>query len=317
MKKFSLTTKANSRRASRNKTFARFGIAAFGLLILVVILPGLFTTLAGLVISPVHGVREWITTSTDSLPQYLRDRDTLIKKIKDLEAEIATNQTSSLTIRRLQNENTNFRQLLNAEVDERILASVVARPNRLPYDVIQLDQGSEDGVVLDAPIFLGLDQVVGHITHVMPNYSFATLVSTPGFSSTVYIVGPNIYTPAEGIGGGILRVRVPQGIDLSLGDMVVLPAIESGIYGEIVSLETVPTRPEQYGYVSTGVPLQGLRFVTVGTEPLTEQTFDAAKEHIETVKENYFTVPVPAGVLVEPETATGTVATSTATTTEL
>ena len=304
--------KASSRRASRNKTIGRFGLTAFALIVLVVILPGIFSVVAGVVMGPVHAVREWVTHSTDSLPQYLRDRDTLIKEIEALEAEIATNRTSSLTISRLQNENQTFRELLRAEADERILASVVARPNRLPYDVIQLDRGSEDGVVLDAPIFLGVDQVVGQITHVASDYSFATLVSAPGFTSTVYIVGPNIYTPAEGIGGGILRVRVPQGIDLSVGDMVVLPAIESGVYGEIVSIETVPTRPEQFGYVSTGVSLQGLRFVTIGSAPLREQTFEEAQEHIDVVKGRLFTVPVPAGVLVEPETVgTSTASTST------
>lgn len=307
--------RGSSRRASRNKTIAQFGLIAFVVLVAVIILPGFFSMLATAIMSPFYTVEEWISTSGDSFPLYWRDRTVLIDEIKGLKAEIAENQTSSLTIRRLQDENATFRELLGASKNERILASVVARPNRLPYDVIQLDRGSDDGVVLDAPIFLGVDQVVGQITHVTSKYSFATLVSSPNFLSTVYIIGPNIYTPAEGIGGGLLRVRVPQGIELSEGNMVVLPAIQSGVFGEIVRTETIPTQPEQYGYVSTGVPLQSLRFVTIGRTPLSEQTFEAAEENVEEIKTQLFTISVPAGQLVDTSSSSQDVATSTSSST--
>lgn len=317
MKKFSSIMKGSSRRASRNKKLFNFAAWAVGLIILGMLLPGLFSFVGSVVMSPVVMVREWVVHSSDSLPVYLRSRAELNKEIDQLEEELARDRVSRYSMRLLQSENDAFRELLRAQRSPRTLAGVVARPNSLPYDVIQVDRGSDDGVSLNAPVFVGVDQVVGYVSHVNADHSFVTMVSSPRFSSTVYILGPDIYTPAEGVGGGMIRVRVPQGIDLAVGDLVILPAVESGVFGEVVSVEALPTQPEQYGYVSSGVPLQELRYVTIGDVPMSEQTFSEAREHVEGVAESYFTVPVPAGVLVDPARSASTSASSSDTDTSL
>lgn len=302
--------KASSRRASRNKRLSQFGLIAVGVLVVAMLLPSIFSTLASVVMAPAHMVRVWLSESSDSLPQYVRERSELIDELEAAQQQLSQKSESSLTIARLQNETNSLRSLLGDTPEERLLSTVLARPDNLPYDVIQLDKGEEDGVLYGAPVFVAGDQLVGVISHVKKSYSFATLVTAPGFRSTSYIVGPNIYTPASGIGGGLLRVQVPQGIDLEPGNLVVLPAVDSGMFGEIFLVETIPTRPEQYGYVESGIPIQSLRFVTIGRSPIEEQSFEAAQETIESVKEGLLEVPVPAGVLVD------TIATSTPTSTE-
>jgi hypothetical protein len=137
-----------------------------------------------------------------------------------------------------------------------------------------------------------------------------TLVTTPGFSSSAYVIGPNIYTFAEGMGGGILRVRVPQGIMLRTGDMVLLPAIDSGIYGVISYIETSATQPEQYGFVTTNIPTQSLYYVSVGKEGIVPNTFSDAELLVDTTRETLFTVDVPLDVLVTPETSTSSASTT-------
>lgn len=313
MKNYSSTTRASSRRGSRNRQLSRFGLIAVGVIIVALLLPNLFSTVSALLLTPAHAVRAWFVTSSDSLPSYLRQRSALIDELEALEQQLSQHTGTQTTVRRLENENQALKNLMRAGTPTRILASVIARPSSLPYDMIQLDQGSEDGVVLDAPVFIGYDQVVGLVTHVEERYSFATLVSSPGFTSTVYILGPNIYTPAVGMGGGVLRVRVPQGIPLEVGNLVILPSVDSGVFGEIVQTEAIPTQPEQYGYVTSGLPLASLRYVTVGTDAITERSFEEAQAEIETVKRSLFTVPVPEGVLVD--TTASSSATSSATST--
>ncbi len=231
-----------------------------------------------------------------------------------LRSEQSSQSGDKLTIEFFSKENEELRKLLSTDgQEEKILAGVIGRPNMLPYDVLILDKGSQDGIIEGAPVFIGNNAVVGVVGKVFPRSSVVELVTTPGFIASVYIFGPNIYTNAIGIGGGQLKVGVPQGITLSEGDLVILPGVSSGIYGAISVVESVPTEPEQYGYVSPKVPLSGFHFVAVGKVPLTSVSFEHAQEVVAQTKSALFSVPVPEGILVT--TGTSSAATSTATTT--
>jgi hypothetical protein len=272
---------------------------------------------------PFDIVRVWVAESGSSLPQYIRERSTLLSQLEAYKIAEATSRGNESTIKKLQIENDEFRKELGAVPEERLLARVVARPNQLPYDMLMLDRGSVHGVVIDAPVFVGKDQVIGFVSAVHNETSLVTLLSTPGFTASAYVFGPNIYTVTEGMGGGVLRVRVPQGILLQPHNVVVLPAIDSGVYGEVAYVEAAPSQPEQYGYVRTSVPLQSLYYVSIGRQAIVTHSFDEAKTVVADNASKLFSVAIPQSELVVPEsykasesttsTATATsVATSTA-----
>ncbi len=260
---------------------------------------------------PFDMVRVWVAESGSSLPMYIRERGVLVRELEDLKIKIATEQGTDSTIKKLQIENTELRNLAGALPEARVLARVIGRPNSLPYDMLMLDRGSNHGVLQHAPVFLGADQVIGFVSKVTEKTSLVTLVTTAGFTSSAYVIGPNIYTYAEGMGGGVLRVRVPQGIMLRTGDLVLLPAIDSGLYGTISYIETSVTQPEQYGFVTTSIPIQSLYYVSVGREAVVPHTYEEAEALIDETKATLFKVELPEGVLVTPETSTTTVVGST------
>ena len=302
MKKFSLKTKENYPRSWK--------ISIAGIILVLVLgflLPGLISALGSVVAYPLHQLRIWWHESSYSLPVFIREKQDLLSEIHTLERQLSDLYSTNLSVRRLQEENQALRGLLNIESTDRIAARILARPNQLPYDVIQLDRGRVDGVVLHAPVFYGVDQVIGFISHVARDYAFVTLVTSPGKTATAYVVGPNIYTTTEGVGNGMLRVRVPQGVALEIGNLVILPAVSSGVFGEIVHVETAPTQPQRYGYVPLRTPLQGIRYVTVGAAPITPRSFSDVESEISELVANLFTVSVPDGLLI---TATGTATTS-------
>lgn len=211
----------------------------------------------------------------------------------------------------LREENEELRHILGSEEEGRLAAGVIGRPTNLPYDVLVIDKGSDDGVVKDAPVYAGEKLVIGIVAAVYDKSSVVALTTTPGWRSTVYIYGPNIYTTAVGQGGGVARVHVPQGIELEVGNSVVVPSLSGGIYGSIFTVDSVPSRPEQYGYVATEVPINALRVVAIGLRPLNPVDFETARQVIQDARAELLEVPVPEGVLIEAESAT-----STATTTE-
>lgn len=301
MKKFSSTTKGHSPRNWKIK-------AAFATLAVVIALgwlaPVLLTSVSAVVTYPAHVVRVWIEDSNHSLALYLRDKDELSDRITELERERAQKSGTAQSITRLQRENETLRTLLNQDAPDRLAARVLARPNQLPYDVLQIDRGRADGVVVDAPVFYGTDQVIGFVFHVTRDYSLVSLVTTPNQTATAYVLGPDIYTSAEGVGNGMLRVRLPQGVSVEEGDVVILPAVSSGVYGEIVHIETTPTQPEQFGYVPLQAPLQSLRYVTVGRDPLTPADFDEAAARVDAVRDDLFQLSIPEEFQVGTSTAT-------------
>lgn len=311
MKKFLSTTKVNSRRSSETKrVYPLVAVVLTGLLLFYLVPQVLFFVASGIMF-PIHATADWVRTSSASFPSYLRDRAALEEEVRSLEQEIAEVSGLSAELDYLENENSRLTTLLGNEEEDRIVAGITARPNQLPYDTLLLDKGKQDGVVVHAPVYSGAHTVVGYVQSVREHSSLVTLVSTPGFTSTVFVFGPDIYTNAEGMGGGLLRVGVPQGIELSVGDSVVLPAVSRGLYGTISYIETSPTQPEQFGYVVAHEALRSLHYVAVGRSALQSQSFDAANENVEAAYLEYFTVDVPESELV----TIG--ATSTASTTEM
>ncbi len=274
------------------------------------VLPKLVASVIAVAMYPIESLRVWVVESNDSLPRYLRERHALVTELDNLKQSVATMEGNEHTIAKLQAENEEFRRMLGAVPDERILARVVGRPADLPYDVLMLDRGQVDGVVEGAPVFVGSDQVIGYVARVYEHTTLVTLVTTAGFESIAYIIGPNIYTYAEGIGGGMMRVRVPQGIPLRSGDTVILPAIDSGVYGAISEVVSSPTEPEQSGYVPLPVSLQSMQYVSIGKQTVTPHSYEEAEVLVEKIRSDLFTVNLPEGVLVTPEAAS-TTATST------
>jgi len=211
----------------------------------------------------------------------------------------------------LRAENASLKEVLGQNDEPRIAAGVIGRPTALPYDVLMLDKGSDDGIKVDTPVYIGHNTVIGFIAATYQNSSLVVLLSTPGFSSTAYIFGPDIYTTAVGIGGGITRIHVPQGIALNIGDLVVLPSISAGIYGTVSAVDSVPERAEQYGYLTTKTPMSSLKTVAVGTRPLSVINFEEAQGVVEKAVRDFLTIDVPEEFLVEASSSSSSTATST------
>lgn len=278
-------------------------------ILLGMLLPRMISVVAAIIMSPVHATQLWLEQSSSLIPTFFRDRRSLEKEIEVLEDRLVIAERTSLTQDRLWEENNRLRGLLGVAGEKRIAAAVIARPNELPYDLLQIDRGSDHGVIVGAPVFLGRDVVIGLVVHVAPGYAFVELATTPGFETNAFIAGPNVVVVMEGLGGGVARVKVPQGIPIRTGDLVYLPSIEPGVYGRISHVENLPTQPEQYGYISPDVSLQSVHQVAVGSLSQIARSAQEVNQKVQELLEKSLLMP---GVMVGSSTnASTTVATST------
>jgi len=293
MKNFSSKKKANFRRSSNQSVYRAIAGVCFALVCVF-----LFKSFGGSFIAsattPLFYFQKWVSESSGTIPSYIRDRNTLVAELESLRRKNDEFAGADDYRKVLESENERLRKLLrDGEVSPRIVAGVIARPPHLPYDGLLIDKGSSDGIKEGGVVYLSYDNVVGVVQKVFTDSAFVVLFSTPGIETTVYILGPNIYTTAIGEGDGSVRVSVPQGVPLTEGDVVLLPSLRRGILGKIGSVESGEAEPEQYGYITMSPSLQSAHTVAVGTEVQTPVSFEEATQFVEEYTEELFVVPVP------------------------
>lgn len=302
--------RVRSRHSSKKSAASKILLAALIILLLGLVVPSVVTMVSRVVMYPVYSVHTWFLQSSSALPTYLREKKELVDEIHTLKNELAVAVSTDLTQQRLYEENVWLRQLLSATTTDRIAAAVIARPNELPYDLLQIDRGSEDGIVIGAPVYIGADNVIGVVALTAPRFSFVELFTTPGFEATAFISGANVIATVEGYGGGVARVRVPQGIALSVGNVVHVPSIEPGAFGRVSYVENRPSQPEQYGYITFDKAISSINYVAVGTEAIAPATPEKISEEVaklirESVKVENIDV-MKAEVLLEAASTTAT-----------
>jgi hypothetical protein len=249
------------------------------------------SSVASIVLFPFHATSTWLNESSSLVPSFIRSRVSLNEKIKELENELVTAGRTDITQTRLIEENNQLRGLLGISSEDRTAAAVIARPDELPYDLLQIDRGSNHGIEIGAPVFIGKDIVLGLVVHTAAEYSFVELITTPEFQATAFISGPNVVVTLEGLGGGVARVLVPQGVPLSVGNVVYLPSVEPGVFGRISFVENRPTQPQQYGYITPDIPISGLHRVAVGKLSQISESADVIDERISELIRTKLQVP--------------------------
>lgn len=202
----------------------------------------------------------------------------------------------------LEDENTALRGLSTTEGV--ISSGVIVRPPHSPYDTLLVGKGSRDGVTEGAVVYAPNGVVIGSVAKVFQGSAVVVLASTSGVRSSVYIYGPDIFTHAEGQGGGVLRVTVPQGVALEEGNVVALPGVPGSLYGTIRHIEASDSSPGKYGFITTNTPLQSLNIVGISTEPYEQIDFDTARAAIESLRSRMFLVDIPEEILIEEASTT-------------
>ncbi len=284
----------------------------FIIIVVVLVFPFFAERVSNTFISPAHMVRTWFYTSESSFAILWREKRELQDEIEDWERLWAEHSGTHASIQRLSRENTELRALMGEQTTEKILASVIGRPNSLPYDVYMINKGSQDGVLKHAPVFFRYDTMVGFISHVQHSYSLVTLISTPRQETTMFIIEPDVFVEAEGFGGGWVRLRVPQGVEIEEGNSVVAAMAPQAVIGQIERIETTSTQPEQYAFVSLPQSVFSTQYLAVGTEAMKQREFDEVLEGIEITSREVLRLDIPSEFDISATTSTSTpVATST------
>ena len=215
--------------------------------------------------TPMFKAERFLGDGIYSVSAAWREKEGLFKENRGLEEQIEEYKTKLLLVNSLIEENRLLKERLGRGEDPRnsMLAVVLSKPNRTPYDTLLIDVGREDGVESGDAVRAYDDVIIGVVADLTERSSIVKLFSSPGEEIHVTLGSENIATVARGAGGGNFEAELPRGVDVLPGDVVSFPSISEEIAGVVERIEAYPADAYQTILFKSPVNLFTLKYVEV------------------------------------------------------
>lgn len=196
-----------------------------------------FRVPANVIAGSLWGLEQGLASRAQLFAELLRSKRSLALDNASLRQKNAEQENLAAVNKALEKENADLKFLLGrTDSTDRILASVLSKPNVSPYDTLVIDVGTNNGVhVGDRVIALG-DFVVGFVSNVYPTTAQVTFFSSPGQKTEVKIGEAGIGATAEGRGGNNFAAALPRDTIVAKGDVVTLASFDTQVFAVVESV---------------------------------------------------------------------------------
>lgn len=212
-----------------------------------------------------------VVRTGDNIVSFLKDRRYLLKtknnlqkENEELKRELSLFYVMDLNYEVVLKENKRIREILGrAKGEDFILAGVLSKPNKSPYDTLLVDAGSNSGIKEGGKVFALGDIPVGYVSEVFSNSSKVVLYSSPGNITLCTISETDAFVDLMGRGGGNFLVTLPRDFEIEEGVSFLLPGVNSQLVGIFDSIISDPRDTEKKVIVKSPVNIQEIEFVTI------------------------------------------------------
>ena len=185
------------------------------------------------------------------------ENEILKGKLSDRDSELKEYQL-------IEQENNALKEIFGRKGGRHLLlAQVLTRPSRSPYDTLVIDAGENLGVRSGSRVFANGDTLLGTVEKVYTDTSLVSLFSTPGQEFDARVGVNDTSVKLIGRGGGSFEGVLPKAIPVIEGDAVTAPALKRSILGYVVKVTEDPRDPFMEILVEAPVSFQSLRFVEI------------------------------------------------------
>ncbi len=213
--------------------------------------------------TPLWSFEQMTSNKLTNTSQSFVSKRQLILKNNTLKEKLENAQQKARSLYFLEKENRALKELLGRSTDEVFLTSaVLTHPGASPYDTIVIDAGSLDGIVGGEYVVVS-DVVVGVVENVFTNTSVVTLFSTQSVETRVMLGDQYIEAVAIGRGGGNFIVELPREVGIEVGDDVIMPGINTKLFGIVEKVIIDPTQPFQKILFKNSVNIAELGWVNI------------------------------------------------------
>ena len=236
------------------------------------------STVVHFVFRPVLILGNNIGNGFGSMGAYFNSKKLLTLENENLKAEILASGADRANYSAVVEENNKLKEILGRKGEKinLILASILSKPNRSPYDTLIVDIGVKDGAYVGQKVFALGNIPIGKIAEIYESTSKVVLFSSPLEKTDVVVVGQPARN-AEGItsaggntlmqligrGGGNFEMILPRDFIIEKGTEVVLPGITSQVVGVVETILSDPRDSYQKALLQSPVNIFQLKFVGV------------------------------------------------------
>lgn len=162
-------------------------------------------------------------------------------------------------------ENDQLKEMLGRkpEHDDRLLAVILSRPPKVPFDSLVIDVGEDHDINPGDLVYGEMDYLIGHVDAVYAKSAVAKLFSSPGEKVDVLLGSSTTPVVAEGRGGGNFYIKVPKNIMVLEGDQIIIPGINPVVLGTAEKVDSDEGEAFSYVYFKLPVLLNSLHYVQI------------------------------------------------------
>ncbi|MES2931034.1 MAG: rod shape-determining protein MreC [Patescibacteria group bacterium] len=214
---------------------------------------------------PIWKAENVTVSETKSLGYLVRTKSSVFRENENLTQENARLQSTMLDYQILKNENDQLKALFNriASPPSFILAAILAKPNRSPYDTLIVDGGNEADISEKARVYAEGNIPLGEVSRVYAQTALVTLYSNPGSVTEAVLEGSNASVELVGRGGGNFEMMIPLELSADKGSFVVLPNLTNEIIAIVEEIISSPTDPVKRVILRSPVNIQALQWVEI------------------------------------------------------
>jgi rod shape-determining protein MreC len=182
-----------------------------------------------------------------------------------LQGKTAFRDVGSSTDKEIVSKKTKIKDAQKQNTPDRnlVLAVILARPPRTPYDSLLVDIGEDEGLMVGDVVYAEQDYAVGAVEAVFKATSIIKLYSSPDQRIDVLLGSSTAPVVAEGRGAGNFYIKVPKNIVVSEGDQIVIPGIKSKILGTAERIDSDEGEAYAHVYFRMPVNLYTLHYVQI------------------------------------------------------
>lgn len=176
---------------------------------------------------------------------YLSSKNKLLKENESLRDQLNTVKLESISQSIYKDENQKLKEILGRKDHSSLLiAQILSKPNRSPYDIIIVDVGSKDGVVVGQKVLAKGFIPIGDVIEVSTKNSKIKLYSTPGNITEASLESTGIDLSLKGTGSGGFEITIPKDVEVHTGQAI----LSKEIYAHTIALISGVVTTERDSY---------------------------------------------------------------------
>ncbi|KKR45193.1 MAG: hypothetical protein A2W58_01930 [Candidatus Zambryskibacteria bacterium RIFCSPHIGHO2_02_38_10.5] len=188
---------------------------------------------------PLWSVSSTLSKSFTKIKNFFVLKTTLINQNLTLIDEISALKLKEIDYDILLKENEDLKnQFGRVSQSKRIIAAILSKPPRSPYDTLVIDAGERDAIGLGDKVYLSDTILIGIITSITPESSLVKLFSTSDYKQEAILFRTGTSFELVGRGGANLELLVPKDTDIIWGDIFMYPGLSTSVIASVYYIDT-------------------------------------------------------------------------------